>query len=367
MKFCFLALFFLSQNLFAMSNPGKPFGQTPAGESVTLYTLKNARGMEVHIMNYGGIIQKILTPDRNGKVEDVVLGYETLQEYIKDTPYFGAIVGRFGNRIANGKFTLDGKEYTLAAQNNGQHLHGGLVGFDKKVWKVDASSAQSLSLSYVSKDMEEGFPGNLSVKMTYTLSDDNELGISYEATTDKATVLNLSNHSYFNLSGNAKRDILNQEVQIDASRLVAVNKVLIPTGVLMPVAGTPFDFTKPQVVGARINDTSSEQILLGGGYDHCWALDKPAGSYAKIATVFDPVSGRKMTVSTDQPGVQFYTGNFLDGHLIDKSGVKITKRHGLCLETEHFPDSPNQPAFPTTVLRPGEVYKTKTAYQFSVN
>ncbi len=367
MKFCFLALFFLSQNLFAMSNPGKPFGQTPAGESVTLYTLKNARGMEVHIMNYGGIIQKILTPDRNGKVEDVVLGYETLQEYIKDTPYFGAIVGRFGNRIANGKFTLDGKEYTLAAQNNGQHLHGGLVGFDKKVWKVDASSAQSLSLSYVSKDMEEGFPGNLSVKMTYTLSDDNELGISYEATTDKATVLNLSNHSYFNLSGNAKRDILNQEVQIDASRLVAVNKVLIPTGVLMPVAGTPFDFTKPQVVGARINDTSSEQILLGGGYDHCWALDKPAGSYAKIATVFDTVSGRKMTVSTDQPGVQFYTGNFLDGHLIDKSGVKITKRHGLCLETEHFPDSPNQPAFPTTVLRPGEVYKTKTAYQFSVN
>ncbi len=367
MKFCFLALFFLSQNLFAMSNPGKPFGQTPAGESVTLYTLKNARGMEVHIMNYGGIIQKILSPDRNGKVEDVVLGYETLQEYIKDTPYFGAIVGRFGNRIANGKFTLDGKEYTLAAQNNGQHLHGGLVGFDKKVWKVDASSAQSLSLSYVSKDMEEGFPGNLSVKMTYTLLDDNELGISYEATTDKATVLNLSNHSYFNLSGNAKRDILNQEVQIDASRLVAVNKVLIPTGVLMPVAGTPFDFTKPQVVGARINDTSSEQILLGGGYDHCWALDKPAGSYAKIATVFDPVSGRKMTVSTDQPGVQFYTGNFLDGHLIDKSGVKITKRHGLCLETEHFPDSPNQPAFPTTVLRPGEVYKTKTAYQFSVN
>jgi aldose 1-epimerase len=367
MKFCFLALFFLSQNLFAMSNPGKPFGQTPAGESVTLYTLKNARGMEVHIMNYGGIIQKILSPDRNGKVEDVVLGYETLQEYIKDTPYFGAIVGRFGNRIANGKFTLDGKEYTLAAQNNGQHLHGGLVGFDKKVWKVDASSAQSLSLSYVSKDMEEGFPGNLSVKMTYTLSDDNELGISYEATTDKATVLNLSNHSYFNLSGNAKRDILNQEVQIDASRLVAVNKVLIPTGVLMPVAGTPFDFTKPHVVGARINDTSSEQIVLGGGYDHCWALDKPAGSYAKIATVFDPVSGRKMTVSTDQPGVQFYTGNFLDGHLTDKSGVKITKRHGLCLETEHFPDSPNQPAFPTTVLRPGEVYKTKTAYQFSVN
>ncbi|WP_395617800.1 aldose epimerase family protein, partial [Aquirufa sp.] len=228
-----------------MSNPGKPFGQTPAGESVTLYTLKNARGMEVHIMNYGGIIQKILTPDRHGKVEDVVLGYETLAEYIKDTPYFGAIVGRFGNRIANGKFSLDGKEYTLAAQNNGQHLHGGLVGFDKKVWKVDAASAQSLSLSYVSKDMEEGFPGNLRVKMTYSLSEDNEISIAYEATTDKATVLNLSNHSYFNLSGNAKRDILNQEVQIDASRLVAVNKVLIPTGVLMPVAGTPFDFTKP--------------------------------------------------------------------------------------------------------------------------
>lgn len=367
MKFCFLALFFLSQNLFAMSNPGKPFGQTPAGESVTLYTLKNAKGMEVHIMNYGGIIQKILTPDRNGKVEDVVLGFETLQEYIKDTPYFGAVVGRFGNRIAKGKFTLDGKEYTLAAQNNGQHLHGGLVGFDKKVWKVDAASAQSLSLSYVSQDMEEGFPGNLSVKMTYTLSDNNELGISYEATTDKATVLNLSNHSYFNLSGNAKRDILNQEVQIDASRLVAVNNVLIPTGELTPVNGTPFDFTKPHVVGDRINDTSSEQIVLGGGYDHCWALDKPAGTYAKIATVHDPISGRKMTVSTDQPGVQFYTGNFLDGHLTGKYGVKYAKRFGLCLETEHFPDSPNQSNFPSTVLRPGEVYKTKTAYQFSVN
>jgi aldose 1-epimerase len=262
---------------------------------------------------------------------------------------------------------LDGKEYTLAAQNNGQHLHGGLIGFDKKVWKVEAASAQSLSLSYVSKDMEEGFPGNLSVKMTYTLSEDNELGISYEATTDKATVLNLSNHSYFNLSGNAKRDILNQEVQIDAARLVAVNKVLIPTGVLAPVAGTPFDFTKPHVVGDRINDTSSDQIVLGGGYDHCWALDKPAGSYAKMATVYEPVSGRKMTVSTDQPGVQFYTGNFLDGHLTGKYGVQITKRHGLCLETEHFPDSPNQPNFPSTVLRPGEVYKTKTAYQFSVN
>ena len=367
MKFCFLALFFLSQNLFAMSNPGKPFGQTPAGESVTLYTLKNAKGMEVHIMNYGGIIQKILTPDRNGKLEDVVLGFETLQEYIKDTPYFGAVVGRFGNRIAKGKFTLDGKEYTLAAQNNGQHLHGGLVGFDKKVWKVLEASAQSLSLSYVSKDMEEGFPGDLSVKMTYTLSDNNELGISYEATTDKATVLNLSNHSYFNLSGNAKRAILNQEVQIDASRLVAVNKVLIPTGVLAPVAGTPFDFTKAHVVGDRINDTSSEQIVLGGGYDHCWALDKPAGSYAKIATVHDPISGRKMTVSTDQPGVQFYTGNFLDGHLTGKYGVTYGKRFGLCLETEHFPDSPNQPNFPSTVLRPGEVYKTKTAYQFSVN
>jgi aldose 1-epimerase len=215
--------------------------------------------------------------------------------------------------------------------------------------------------------MEEGFPGNLSVKMTYTLSEDNEISIAYEAKTDKATVLNLSNHSYFNLSGNAKRDILNQEVQIDASRLVAVNKVLIPTGVLMPVAGTPFDFTKPHVVGDRINDTSSEQIVLGGGYDHCWALDKPAGTYAKMATVHDPVSGRKMIVSTDQPGVQFYTGNFLDGRLTGKYGVQITKRHGLCLETEHFPDSPNQPSFPSTVLRPGEVYKTKTAYQFSVN
>ena len=367
MKFCFLALFFLSQNLLAMNNPGTPFGQTPAGESVTLYTLKNAKGMEVRIMNYGGIIQKILTPDRNGKVEDVVLGFETLDEYIKDTPYFGAIVGRFGNRIAAGKFTLDGKEYTLAAQNNGQHLHGGLVGFDKKVWKVLEATDRSLSLSYVSKDLEEGFPGNLSIKMTYTLSDDNELGIAYEATTDKATVLNLSNHSYFNLSGNAKRDILNQEVQINASRLVAVNKVLIPTGELTPVAGTPFDFTKPHVVGDRINDTSSEQIMLGGGYDHCWALDKAFGSYAKIATVVDPVSGRKMEVSTDQPGVQFYTGNFLDGHLIGKYGVAYGKRYGLCLETEHFPDSPNQPAFPTTVLRPGETYKTKTAYQFSVN
>ncbi len=348
----------------------KPFGQTPSGESVTLFTLRNSSGMEVQIMNYGGIITKILTPDKNGLVEDVVLGFETLEEYIKDTPFFGASVGRYGNRIAKGKFTLDGVGYQLALNNNGNALHGGLKGFDKVVWQVISASETAegpkIVLKYISKDMEEGFPGNLTVHLSYLLTAKNELSIEFSATTDKATVVNLCNHSYFNLSGNAKQNVLAHTLQLNAPKLVAVDDYLIPTGELIPVAGTPFDFLSPQVIGSRIDQTDNEQIKRGGGYDHCFAFDKPLGQFAVAAIAHDPVSGRTLEASTTEPGVQFYTGNFLDGHLKGKNGAVYGKRTGFCLETQHYPDSPNQPSFPSTVLRPGNHYSTKTNYKFYV-
>lgn len=343
----------------------KPFGKTPSNESVKLYTLKNAQGMEVQIMNYGAIITKIIVPDRNEVMEDVVLGFDKVDDYINDSPYFGAIVGRYGNRIAAGKFSLDGKSYTLAAQNNGQHLHGGLKGFDKKVWKTVATKDASITLSYLSKDGEEGFPGNLEIQVTYTLGDDNAISMDYVAKTDQATVLNVCNHSYFNLSGNAKRDVLDHNIELNAPHFIPINKVLIPTGEIKSVKGTPFDFTSAKKIGQDINAVD-EQISFGGGYDHCYAFDKPAGSFGKIARVEDPASGRVMEVFTTEPGVQFYTGNNLDGHLKGKNGATYIKRSGFCLETQHFPDSPNQAAFPSTVLRPGETYTSKTVYQFSV-
>jgi len=354
-----------------MSITSKAFGQTPAGESVQLFTLKNSAGMEVHIMNYGGIITKILTPDKNGKIEDVVLGFETLAEYIKDSPFFGATVGRYGNRIAKGKFTLDGVGYNLPINNNGNALHGGLKGFDKVVWKVISAEKSpqgpALTLSYTSKDMEEGYPGTLSVTLAYVLTEANELSVQFKASTDKATIINLCNHSYFNLSGNTKRNILNHTMQLNAPKLVAVDQTLIPTGELIPTAGTPFDFLTPKVIGSRIDQTANEQIKRGGGYDHCFAFEKPLGEFALAAVAHDPESGRTLKCFTTEPGVQFYTGNFLDGHLIGKYGAAYTKRMGFCLETEHYPDSPNHPSFPSTVLRPGENYSTKTVYQFLVN
>ncbi|MFM1835738.1 MAG: Aldose 1-epimerase [Bacteroidota bacterium] len=348
-----------------MLNSEKPFGQTPNNEAVTLYTLKNSKGMEVQIMNYGAIITKIMVPDKNKVIEDVVLGFDSVADYIKDSPYFGAVVGRYGNRIAAGKFSLDGKNYSLAAQNNGQHLHGGLKGFDKKVWKTLSQKPGSLTLSYLSKDGEEGFPGNLEVQVTYTLTEDNAIAMDYTAKTDQATVLNICNHSYFNLTGNVKRDVLDHTIQLNAPFFIPVDKVLIPTGEVKSVKGGPFDFTSPKKIGLEIN-AADEQIAFGGGYDHCYAFDKAPGAYAKIAHVEEPVSGRVMEVFTTEPGVQFYTGNNLDGHLIGKYGAKYNKRTGFCLETQHYPDSPNKPNFPSTVLRPGETYTSKTVYQFSV-
>jgi aldose 1-epimerase len=343
------------------------YGQLPDGQTADLFTLRNAAGMTAKITNYGGILVALTAPDKDGKFEDVTLGLDSLSSYVKNNPFFGALVGRYGNRIAKGKFTLDGKPYNLFINNMGNHLHGGKVGFDKVLWTATPVEGDepALKLAYTSKDMEEGYPGNLSVTVTYTLQKDNALKIDYQATTDKPTVVNLTNHTYFNLTGDVKRDILDHVVTINADQFIPVDETLIPTGKLQPVAGTPFDFTKPTVVGARINDSTDTQIKYGGGYDHAWVLNGEAGSLKKAATVYEPTSGRVMDVSTMEPAVQFYTGNFLNGKVVGREGFAYKKRFALCLETEHYPDSPNQPSFPTTTLKPGETYKTTTIYQFS--
>ena len=343
------------------------FGKLPDGQTADLYTLTNAKGMTVNITNYGGIITKLTAEDKKGEWADVVLGFDSLSAYISGHPFFGALVGRYGNRIAKGKFTLNGTEYKLAINNGPNALHGGTKGFDKVLWKateVKKDSTVGLELEYTSKDMEEGYPGNLAVKVVYTLANDNSLTIDYTATTDKETVLNLTNHSYFNLTG-LKRDILGQEVTILSDSMVPVNKDLIPTGKLRAVEGTPFDFRKPTVVGTGIDKTDDEQIKNGGGYDHCWVINRTEKGLIPFATVKDPESGRFMEVSTTEPAVQFYTGNFLDGTYKGKNAT-FSKRFGLCLETEHYPDSPNQPQFPSTSLKPGDTYHTTTMYKFSV-
>lgn len=342
------------------------FGQLPDGQQADLYTLTNANGMTVNITNYGGIITKLTAPDKNGQWADVVLGFDSLAPYLSGHPFFGALVGRYGNRIAKGKFKLNGQEYSLAINNGPNALHGGTKGFDKVIWKateIKQDSVVGLQLEYTSKDMEEGYPGNLTVKVVYTLDNENALTIDYTATTDKPTVVNLTNHSYFNLTG-LKRDILDHEVTIASDSIVPVDTTLIPTGKLRAVEGTPFDFRKATKVGAGIDKVEDEQIKAGGGYDHCWVLKRSGDGLEKFATVKDPESGRVMEVFTTEPGVQFYTGNFLDGKLTGK-GATYSKRFGLCLETEHYPDSPNQPQFPTTTLNPGETYKTTTKYKFS--
>jgi aldose 1-epimerase len=343
------------------------FGTLPDGKEVQRYVLKNKNGVEVHVINYGGIITHLLAPDKNGKLEDIVLGYDSLGGYLKESPFFGALIGRYGNRIANGKFSLDGKEYTLVQNNNGQHLHGGTKGFDKVFWNIEelpVESGMALRLTYLSKDMEEGYPGNLEVAVDYHLTENNELEIDYKATTDKPTVVNLTQHTYFNLSGNAKRDILDHVLTINADQYVPVTKVLIPTGKLAPVANTPFDFNTPTAIGARIND-KHQQLQFGGGYDHCWVLSDQ-DSLKTAATLYDSTSGRTVEVRTTEPGIQFYSGNFLTGSITGKGGVVYKHRYGLCLETEHFPDSPNQPQFPSVVLKPGETYRTQTIYQFGI-
>ncbi|SDE22032.1 aldose 1-epimerase [Dyadobacter soli] len=342
------------------------FGQLPDGQQADLYTLTNANGMTVNITNYGGIITKLTAPDKDGKWEDVVLGFDSLAPYLSGHPFFGALVGRYGNRIAKGKFKLNGQEYSLAINNGPNALHGGTKGFDKVIWKateIKQDSIVGLQLEYTSKDMEEGYPGNLTVKVVYTLDNDNAITIDYTATTDKPTVVNLTNHSYFNLTG-LKRDILDHEVTLESDSIVPVDTTLIPTGKLRAVEGTPFDFRKSTKINAGINKTEDEQIAAGGGYDHCWVLKRSGDGLVQFATVREPESGRVMEVFTTEPAVQFYTGNFLDGKLTGK-GATYSKRFGLCLETEHYPDSPNQPQFPTTTLNPGDTYKTTTKYKFS--
>ena len=329
-------------------------------DSVFQYTLTNKKGMVVKILNYGGTVTDIITPDKHGKMGDVALGYDSLSGYRQPgNPYFGVLVGRYGNRIANAKFTLDGKEYTLAANNGPNTLHGGLKGFDKVVWTVKSFDDASLSLSYLSKDGEEGYPGNLSVDVTYSLSDDNGLKIEYTAVTDKATPLNLTNHCYFNLSAGADSTILDHELMLKADKYTPVNRTLIPTGKIDDVKGTPMDFTTSKKIGKDIANVT-------GGYDHNWVLNRSGNGLEMIASVYHAGSGRYMEVFTTQPGIQFYTGNFLDGRLKNtRNGMKYVKHAALCLETQHFPDSPNQPSFPNTILKPGETFHETTVYKFS--
>jgi aldose 1-epimerase len=349
-----------------MSNSKSSFGQMPDGTAVDLYTLKNTKGMEVKISTLGGTIVSWTAPDRNGKYDDITLGMDSLQGYLDGVPFFGALVGRYGNRIAKGKFSLNGEEYTLAINNGENALHGGLRGFDKRVWQVSDfdENKSRLVLHYTSTDGEEGYPGELKVKVVYTLADDNSLKIDYEATTDKATVVNLTNHAYFNFAGLGS-SIENHEVMIAADKFLPVDKGLIPTGELATVSGTPMDFTSFHQISERINDTTFDQIALGGGYDHCWVFTDSSSNMKLVAKVKEASSGRQMEVYTTEPGVQFYSGNFLNGSAIGKNGKVYSKRTGFCLETQHFPNSPNQANFPSTVLNPGETYKSSTRYKFS--
>jgi aldose 1-epimerase len=340
-----------------------PFGTLPDGSATQLFTLTNAQGLRATITDYGGIVTSLLTPDRQGQLGDVVLGDDTLAGYLRDgSTYFGALIGRYGNRIAQGRFTLDGQQYHLATNNGPNHLHGGLRGFDKVVWQTQAdlsSEGPTLLLSHTSPAGDEGYPGTLRVQVRYTLSNNNALRIAYEAHADQATPLNLTNHSYFNLSAGTSPDVLSHELQLHASRYTVVDDTLIPTGELRLVAGTPMDFTVPHAIGARIGQ-------VPGGYDHNWVLADALQPQPELAAlVYEPASGRSMAVLTDQPGVQFYSGNFLDGSLPGKGGASYGQHAGFCLETQHFPDSPNQPTFPSTILRPGEVFRSTTEYRFS--
>ncbi|MEP6917594.1 MAG: aldose epimerase family protein [Acidobacteriota bacterium] len=342
------------------------FGKTADGKPVTLYTLSNANGVELRAMTYGAIITSLKTPDRAGVMSDIVLGFDTLDGYLKASPYFGAVVGRYGNRIAKGQFTVDGTTYTLAKNNGPNHLHGGVKGFDKVIWDaVPSAKEAAVTFSRTSADGEEGYPGNVKAQVTYALTDKNELVIDYRATTDQATPINLTQHSYFNLAGEGSGDILGHELTIHADRFTPVDATLIPIGQLAPVQGTPLDFRTATTIGARI-DATADQLVNGKGYDHNWVLNKNGQGLQAAARVVEPKSGRTLDVATTEPGVQFYSGNFLDGTITGKSGHVYQQRTGLCLETQHFPDSPNQPAFPSTILRPGQVYSARTVFTFGV-
>lgn len=342
-----------------------PFESVVDGKPVNLFTLKNSKGMEVRLTNYGASIVSIRVPDKQGVADDVVLGYDSVQGFVNGRSYFGCVAGRYANRIANATFALDGNTYSLAANNGVNSLHGGVKGFDKQVWDA-VQEGNRVTFTYVSADGEEGYPGKLTVMLTYSLdSNENRLQLEYGATTDKATVINLANHSYFNLEGQGRGTILDHEIMINATRFTPVDSTLIPTGVLQGVAGTPFDFTVPAKIGKRINDTSDQQIRFGLGYDHNFVLDGRSGTLRLAASVAAPVSGRTLEVLTTEPGVQFYTGNFLNGSEKGKGSV-YGHRSGFCLETQHFPDSPNQPAFPSTVLKPGETFRSTTVFAFGL-
>jgi len=349
------------------------FGIMNDSVKINRYTLKNEKGMEVSIMTYGGIITSLKVPNKDNVIQDVVLGFDSLQpyinpEYTKSCPFFGALIGRYGNRIAKGKFSLDGEEFTLATNDGPNHLHGGIKGFDKVVWSVAETKTDSISaslvLNYLSKDLEEGYPGNLNTRVTYTLNNDNVLEVDYEATTDKKTIVNLTQHSYFNLSGDYSKTILDHEITINADKFIPVDATLIPTGELQDVVNTPFDFRIAKTVGKEI-EVDNEQLKRGLGYDHCWVLNNQNEGMRLAATAYEPTSGRLLEVFSDEPGIQLYTGNFLNGTLPSKQGGTYGHRTGFCLETQHYPDTPNQKDFPSVVLNPGETYKTTTTFKFS--
>ncbi len=381
--FSMKSVFFISLSfLFAMSSSASSsaatpavtstsFGRLPDGRAATLYTLTNAQGMRADITDYGAIVVRLTAPDRQGRLEDVVLGFNRVEDYVKASPFFGAVVGRYGNRIAGGRFTLDGKTYALATNNSPGglpcHLHGGQVGFDKVLWRGEPQlrdNVAGLQLTYLSRDGEEGYPGNLEVTVCYRLTNDNALHVEYSAVTDRPTPVNLTQHSYFNLKGEGHGDINGHVLKLQARRMTPVNVGLIPTGEIRDVSGTPFDFTTPHAIGARLG-AADEQLRFGGGYDHNWVLDRDAEPLSLAAEVFEPDSGRVLQVWTEEPGIQFYGGNFLDGSYAGKGGRPYVYRGGFCLETQHYPDSPNQPAFPSTILRPGGTYRTTTVFRFA--
>jgi aldose 1-epimerase len=350
----------------ASAIPRQGFGRMPDGTAVDEFTLTNRNGLEIKAITYGAIIRSLRAPDRTGAFADIVHGFDSLDGYLAGHPYFGAVIGRYGNRIGGARFSLDGKTYELAANNGPNHLHGGVRGFDKHVWRAERLPQRNgIVFTRTSPDGEEGYPGTLQVQVTYTLSDANELAIEYGATTDKATPINLTNHSYFNLGGHDSGDILGHEVTIHAGRFTPVDGTLIPAGAIAPVQGTPFDFRRSTAVGARIND-AHEQLKHGRGYDHNFVLDSTGNGLRPAARVMDPKSGRTLEVATTEPGVQFYTGNFLDGSVKGKGGTVYNHRTALCLETQHFPDSPNKPHFPSTILRPGDRYRSRTVFTFGV-
>jgi aldose 1-epimerase len=343
----------------------EPFGHTPDGTPVDIYSLGNDNGLKVRITNYGGTIVSLIAPDRTGRPGDVALGFNTLQEYVEKSPYFGCIIGRFANRIARGRFMLDGVTHSLAQNDGHNSLHGGWKGFDKVVWaatEFESDGSVGLTLNYLSPDGEEGYPGNLAVRVAYTLTNANEVKINYSATTDRPTVINLTNHTYFNLSGTG--DILGHELMLAAERFTPIDETLIPTGELRSVSGTPFDFWRSTPVGERI-DEDEEQLPFGGGYDHNFVLDNPSGKLVLAARVEEPTTGRTLELYTTEPGIQFYSGNFLDRTLIGKYGAVYRRRTGFCLEAQHYPDSPNQSAFPSSMLEPGDEYGQTTIFRFS--